>query len=139
MAQSDNIRTQRLQKLAELREQGVEPYANCFVPTHTIAKILEEIRLTPHGTIGQYPYSALAEAGGAQGAGRRALCQLFCSHPHHRQDPGRVRADTPWHNRTISVLSACRSWRSSGSRASSPMPTVLFPPTPSPRSWKSSG
>ena len=42
MAQSDNIRNQRLQKLAELREQGVEPYANGFVPTHTIAKILEE-------------------------------------------------------------------------------------------------
>ena len=42
MAQSDNIRNQRLQKLAELREQGVEPYANGFVPTHTIARVLEE-------------------------------------------------------------------------------------------------
>ncbi len=42
MAQSDNIRNQRLQKLTELREQGVEPYANGFVPTHTIAQILGE-------------------------------------------------------------------------------------------------
>ena len=42
MAQSDTIRNQRLQKLAELREQGVEPFANGFVPTHTTAQILEE-------------------------------------------------------------------------------------------------
>jgi lysyl-tRNA synthetase class 2 len=42
MAQSDNIRTQRLQKLAELREQGIEPFANRFVPTHAIARIREE-------------------------------------------------------------------------------------------------
>jgi lysyl-tRNA synthetase, class II len=42
MAQADNIREQRLKKLAELREQGVEPYANGFVPTHTIAQILSE-------------------------------------------------------------------------------------------------
>ena len=42
MAQSDTIRNQRVQKLAELREQGVEPYANGFVPTHTIAQVWEE-------------------------------------------------------------------------------------------------
>ena len=42
MAQSDNIRTQRLQKLAELREQGIEPFANGFVPTHAIAQMREE-------------------------------------------------------------------------------------------------
>jgi lysyl-tRNA synthetase class 2 len=42
MAQSDTIRNQRLQKLQELREQGVEPFANGFVPTHTIAQVLEE-------------------------------------------------------------------------------------------------
>ena len=42
MAQSDNIRSQRLQKLAELREQGVDPFANGFAPTHTIAQILGE-------------------------------------------------------------------------------------------------
>ena len=40
MAQSDTIRNQRLQKLTELREQGVEPFANGFVPTHTIAQVL---------------------------------------------------------------------------------------------------
>src|SRR5659263_304046 len=42
MAQSDNIRNQRLQKLTELREQGAAPYANGLVRPHTIAKILEE-------------------------------------------------------------------------------------------------
>jgi lysyl-tRNA synthetase class 2 len=42
MAQSDTIRNQRLQKLAELREQGIDPFYNRFVPTHTIAQILEE-------------------------------------------------------------------------------------------------
>jgi lysyl-tRNA synthetase, class II len=42
MAQSDTIRNQRLQKLQELRDQGVEPFANGFVPTHTIARLLEE-------------------------------------------------------------------------------------------------
>src|SRR4030042_1402487 len=42
MAQSDNIRNQRLQKLTELRAQGVEPYANGFVPTHTVAQVWEE-------------------------------------------------------------------------------------------------
>jgi lysyl-tRNA synthetase, class II len=42
MAQSDTIRNQRLQKLAELREQGVEPFSNGFVPSHAIAQIWEE-------------------------------------------------------------------------------------------------
>jgi lysyl-tRNA synthetase class 2 len=42
MAQSDTIRNQRLQKLHELREQGIEPFSNRFVPTHTIAQVLEE-------------------------------------------------------------------------------------------------
>jgi lysyl-tRNA synthetase class 2 len=42
MAQSDTIRNQRLEKLTELREQGIEPFANGFVPTHTIAQVLEE-------------------------------------------------------------------------------------------------
>jgi lysyl-tRNA synthetase class 2 len=42
MAQSDTIRNQRLQKLTELREQGVEPFSNRFVPTHTIAQVWEE-------------------------------------------------------------------------------------------------
>jgi lysyl-tRNA synthetase class 2 len=42
MAQSDNIRTQRLQKLTEVRAQGIEPFYNRFVPSHTIAQVLEE-------------------------------------------------------------------------------------------------
>ena len=42
MAQSDHIRNQRLQKLQELRDQGLDPFYNRFVPTHTIAEILGE-------------------------------------------------------------------------------------------------
>ena len=42
MAQSDNIRTQRLAKLDELRAQGLEPFYNRFVPSHNVAQVLEE-------------------------------------------------------------------------------------------------
>jgi lysyl-tRNA synthetase class 2 len=42
MAQSDNIRTQRLAKLDDLRAQGLDPFYNRFVPSHTIAQVLEE-------------------------------------------------------------------------------------------------
>jgi lysyl-tRNA synthetase, class II len=42
MALSDQIRTQRLAKLNDLRAQGLEPFYNRFFPTHTIAQILEE-------------------------------------------------------------------------------------------------
>ena len=42
MAQSDQIRTQRLQKLNELKAQGIDPFYNRFVPTHNIAQVLEE-------------------------------------------------------------------------------------------------
>ncbi|OGR27668.1 MAG: lysine--tRNA ligase [Desulfobacca sp. RBG_16_60_12] len=55
MAQSDTIRNQRLQKVTELREQGVEPFANGFVPTHTIAQVLGEF-----GALGGPELEALA-------------------------------------------------------------------------------
>jgi lysyl-tRNA synthetase class 2 len=42
MAQSDQIRTQRLQKLEELKAQGLDPFNNRFVPTHNLAQVLEE-------------------------------------------------------------------------------------------------
>ncbi len=41
MALSDQIREQRLQKLQELRDQGVDPYSNKFAPSHTIARVIE--------------------------------------------------------------------------------------------------
>jgi lysyl-tRNA synthetase class 2 len=41
MALSDNIRQQRLQKLQELREQGVDPYYNKFVPSVSLAQVIE--------------------------------------------------------------------------------------------------
>jgi lysyl-tRNA synthetase class 2 len=42
MAQSDHIRNQRQQKLQELRDQGLDPFYNRFVPSHSIAAVLEE-------------------------------------------------------------------------------------------------
>jgi lysyl-tRNA synthetase class 2 len=42
MTPSDHIKNQRLQKLEELREQGLDPFYNRFVPSHTIAQVLEE-------------------------------------------------------------------------------------------------
>lgn len=42
MALSDQIRSQRLQKLAELREQGIEPFYNGFKPTHNLGQVLEQ-------------------------------------------------------------------------------------------------
>ena len=41
MSLSDQIREQRLQKLQELRDQGVDPYYNKFAPSHTIAQVIE--------------------------------------------------------------------------------------------------
>jgi len=42
LALTDQIREQRLQKLKELREQGVDPYFNRFAPSHSIAQVIEE-------------------------------------------------------------------------------------------------
>ncbi len=42
MAQADRILSQRRQKLAELRSQGIDPFFNRFQPSHTVAQIMEE-------------------------------------------------------------------------------------------------
>jgi lysyl-tRNA synthetase class 2 len=42
LALSDQIRDQRLQKLQELRDQGVDPYYNKFAPSHSLAQVIEE-------------------------------------------------------------------------------------------------
>ena len=42
MALTDQIREQRLQKLQELRDQGVDPYFNRFDPSHSLAQVIEE-------------------------------------------------------------------------------------------------
>ena len=42
MALSDNLRIQRLQKLQELRDRGIDPYYNKFAPSHSLAQVLEE-------------------------------------------------------------------------------------------------
>jgi lysyl-tRNA synthetase class 2 len=42
MALSDQIRSQRLQKLTELREHGTEPFFNRFEPTHRLGQVLEQ-------------------------------------------------------------------------------------------------
>jgi lysyl-tRNA synthetase, class II len=41
MALSDDIRSQRLEKLDKLREQGVDPFYNRFQPSHSLAQVLE--------------------------------------------------------------------------------------------------
>ena len=87
MAQSDNIRNQRLQKLAELREQGVEPYANGFVPTHTIAQILGEF-----GALGAPELEALNQT--FRLAGRLMLLREFgkASFCHFQDGTSRLQA-----------------------------------------------
>ena len=42
MALADNIRNQRLEKLAALRQQGIDPFYNRFQPSHSIAQVLGE-------------------------------------------------------------------------------------------------
>jgi lysyl-tRNA synthetase class 2 len=42
LALSDQIREQRLQKLQELRDLGLDPFYNQFTPSHSLAQVLEE-------------------------------------------------------------------------------------------------
>jgi lysyl-tRNA synthetase class 2 len=42
MSQADRIVAHRLEKLNQLRDQGIEPFFNRFKPTHTLAQILAE-------------------------------------------------------------------------------------------------
>ncbi len=42
MAQSDYLKSQRLQKLDELRAQGIDPFDNRFAPTHSVAQVVEQ-------------------------------------------------------------------------------------------------
>jgi lysyl-tRNA synthetase, class II len=42
MALSEDIRSQRLEKLDKLREQGIDPFYNRFQPSHSLAQVLEE-------------------------------------------------------------------------------------------------
>ncbi len=42
MGLADQIREQRLKKLAELRAQGVDPYFNRFTPSHTLLQVVME-------------------------------------------------------------------------------------------------
>jgi lysyl-tRNA synthetase class 2 len=70
MAQSDHIRNQRLQKLAALRDQGIDPFSNRFVPTHAIAQILGEF-----GTLAAPELEALGQT--FRLAGRLMLLREF--------------------------------------------------------------
>jgi len=42
LALSDQIRDQRLQKLQDLRNQGIDPYYNKFAPSHSLGRLIEE-------------------------------------------------------------------------------------------------
>ena len=87
MAQSDTIRNQRVQKLAELRAQGVEPFANGFVPTHTTAQILGEF-----GALGGPELAALNQT--FRLAGRLMLLREFgkATFCHFQDGTSRVQA-----------------------------------------------
>jgi lysyl-tRNA synthetase class 2 len=87
MAQSDTIRNQRLQKLSELREQGVEPFANRFVPTHTIAQVLGEF-----GALGGPELEALDQT--LRLAGRLMLLREFgkATFCHFQDGTSRIQA-----------------------------------------------
>jgi lysyl-tRNA synthetase class 2 len=87
MAQSDNIRTQRLQKLDELRAQGLEPFYNRFVPSHTIAQVLEEF-----GALGGPELEALDQT--FHVAGRLMLLREFgkASFCHIQDGTSRIQA-----------------------------------------------
>jgi lysyl-tRNA synthetase class 2 len=41
LALSDYLRIQRLQKLQELRDRGIDPYYNKFAPSHSLAQVIE--------------------------------------------------------------------------------------------------
>jgi lysyl-tRNA synthetase, class II len=87
MAQSDTIRNQRLQKLAELREQGIEPFSNRFVPSHTIAQVLEEF-----GALAGHELEALGRT--FRLAGRLMLLREFgkASFCHFQDGTSRIQA-----------------------------------------------
>ncbi len=42
MALSDRILSQRREKLAELRQQGIDPFYNRYQPSHTLAQVQEQ-------------------------------------------------------------------------------------------------
>jgi lysyl-tRNA synthetase class 2 len=87
MAQSDYLKNQRLIKLNELRAQGIDPFANSFVPSHRVAQVMEQFG------------SLSAEELEAQGqtlrlAGRLMLLREFgkASFCHIQDGSGRLQA-----------------------------------------------
>ncbi len=87
MSQADRILTQRRQKLAELRSQGLDPFFNRFKPSHTVAQIMEEF-----GSLSGAELEGLDKS--FRLAGRLMLVRkfgkaIFC---HFQDGTGRVQA-----------------------------------------------
>jgi lysyl-tRNA synthetase class 2 len=85
MAQSDYLKNQRLQKLAELRAQGIDPFANSFVPSHRVAQVVEQF-----GALSGPELEALGKQ--FQLAGRLVLLREFgkASFAHIQDGSGRL-------------------------------------------------
>ncbi len=57
MSHADRLVAQRLEKLQELREQGIEPFYNRFKPSHTIAQVLTEFGRLSGEELEQLPHT----------------------------------------------------------------------------------
>ncbi len=85
MAQSDYLKNQRLQKLEELRAQGVDPFCNRFQPSHSIARVVEQF-----GALSDPELEALGQTLAL--AGRLMLLREFgkASFAHLQDGSGRL-------------------------------------------------
>jgi lysyl-tRNA synthetase, class II len=85
MAASDNLKSQRLQKLEELRSQGVDPFYNRFKPTHSAAQVVDQF-----GSLSAPELEALGQT--FRLAGRLMLVREFgkASFAHLQDGSGRL-------------------------------------------------
>jgi lysyl-tRNA synthetase class 2 len=87
MAQSDYLKSQRLQKTRELRDQGVDPFSNRFVPTHSVAQVVQQF-----GALSSLELEALGRTFAL--AGRLMLLREFgkAAFCHFQDGSGRLQA-----------------------------------------------
>jgi len=87
MAQSDYLKNQRLQKLAELRAQAIDPFYNRFGPTHSVAQVVAQF-----GSLSGDELEALGQTFAL--AGRLMLVREFgkATFCHFQDGSGRLQA-----------------------------------------------
>jgi lysyl-tRNA synthetase class 2 len=87
MAQFDYLRNQRLQKLEELRAQGIDPFYNRFGPTHNLAQVVAQF-----GSLSGEALEALGQTFAL--AGRLMLVREFgkATFCHFQDGSGRLQA-----------------------------------------------